>query len=110
FIAHLLPSQSISDLKILFLIGPGNNGGDGLIMGRHLQQAGAAASFYHWKERQLTVKGQDVGETEMVGRLEVLIQGADYIIDALLGIGRARSLPDDLRSLLARVQQERQQR
>ncbi|MBV9231818.1 MAG: NAD(P)H-hydrate epimerase, partial [Chloroflexi bacterium] len=110
FTAHLLPHHNINALEALFLIGPGNNGGDGLVMARHLEQQGAFVNLYHWKEQHLTVRGQDVSEAETAPELESLIQSADYIIDALLGTGRSRPLSDDMRSLIKRVQQEREKR
>ncbi len=107
FLAHLPPQQSIQQLRILFLIGPGNNGGDGLVVARHLAEAGSSIVLYHWKERQLTVQGRDIDEVETASLLEEAIQQADYVIDALLGTGTSRPLNDDLRTLLGRVNQER---
>ncbi len=110
FEAHLLPHLSMNDLKVLFLIGPGNNGGDGLVMAQHLSAAGALVSLYYWKQKRLIVQGEERLKTEAAGTLEDLIKSADYIIDALLGTGHSRPLSDDMRALLARVQQERAQR
>ena len=110
FAAHLLPHHSINGLEVLFLIGPGNNGGDGLIMAQHLEQSGAFVSLYRWKERRLTIQGSAVPEQETAAELESLIQTSTYIIDALLGTGRSRPLPEDMRVLLRRVQQEREKR
>jgi NAD(P)H-hydrate epimerase len=98
----------MNGLEVLFLIGPGNNGGDGLVMADHLVEAGAFVSLYRWKERRLTVRGQDISEAETVSELESVLQSADYIIDALLGTGHSRPLPDDMRALLRRVEQERE--
>lgn len=110
FEANLLPHHTMNGLEVVFLIGPGNNGGDGLVMARHLEQAGAFVSLYRWKEWRLTVRGQDVYAAETATELASVIQSADYVIDALLGTGRSRALPDDMRSLIARVQQERTKR
>src|SRR5579859_1418668 len=110
FEAHLLPHHSINGLEVLFLIGPGNNGGDGLIMAQHLEQSGAFVSLYRWKERRLTIQGSAVPEQETAAELESLVQTSTYIIDALLGTGRSRPLPEDMRVLLRRVQQERENR
>ncbi len=110
FEAHLLPHHSMNGLEVLFLIGPGNNGGDGLVMAQYLERAGAFVSLYRWKERRLTVRGKEVNEGQTANELEALIQSSDYIIDALLGIGHARPLSDDMRSLLTRVQQVRTKR
>jgi hydroxyethylthiazole kinase-like uncharacterized protein yjeF len=110
FEAHVLHPHTAIVPDILFLIGPGNNGGDGLVMAQHLAQAGATISLYYWKDRRLTIQGKDVPEREVKGRLETQIQSASYIIDALLGTGRSRPLPDDMRALLKRVAEERQRR
>ena len=110
FEQHLAPHQSMNDLEVLFLIGPGNNGGDGMVMARHLEQSGALIHHYHWKEHQLIANRQEIPSAEAEAGLAALIQSADYIIDALLGTGRSRPLPEDMRGLLACVRQEREQR
>ena len=110
FEAHLLPHYNMQDLKVLFLIGPGNNGGDGLVMAEHLAQHGALISLYHWKERRLIVRRHEMSEAETAKELELQIQGADYIVDALLGTGTSRPLVDDMRMLLQRVERERMER
>ncbi len=110
FEAHLLPHHSMNGLEVLLLIGPGNNGGDGLVMAYHLAKAGAFVSLYRWKERKLTVREQDISEVETVSELESVLQSADYVIDALLGTGHSRPLPDDMRDLLRRVERERERR
>lgn len=110
FEAHLTPRHLMSGLEVLFLIGPGNNGGDGLIMAEHLQQAGALINLFHWKEQKLTVHDLDISETETMAELEAVLQRADFVIDALLGTGHSRPLPDSMRALLQRVQREREQR
>ncbi len=110
FQAHLLPHHTMNDLEVLFLIGPGNNGGDGLIMAHHLAQAGALVSIYRWKERTLTVRGRWIAAAELETELTSQLESADYVIDALLGTGRSRPLPDDMRALLSRVEQEREKR
>ena len=110
FEQHLLPQQSIHKLNVLFLIGPGNNGGDGLVMAGQLADAGATISLYHWKERKLIINNEQVAEQAVKTTLETQIKEAAYIIDALLGTGRSRPMNDDMKTLLARVKQEREQR
>src|SRR6266704_2350431 len=103
-------ARPIDTLKFLLLIGPGNNGGDGLVVARHLQEWGGQVSLYRWKEQELTVQGRKVAVEDTSTRLEEIISQADVIVDALLGTGRSRPLPDSMRELLSRVQHEKERR
>ncbi len=107
---HINRPRSVPDLEFLILVGPGNNGGDGLVMGRYLEKWGGLVSLYRWKEQQLTNSGKDVPEIDTHEKLEEAIQRASYVLDALLGTGVSRPLPESMRSLLGRVRQEREKR
>lgn len=107
---YIRPRGSVSGSAFLLLIGPGNNGGDGLVMARSLESLGAQITLYRWKEQRLSRGGEEVAERQTGAGLEQAIQQADYILDALLGTGRSRPLPDDMRTLLKRVGAERAQR
>lgn len=109
-LAHFIRTETqvpVSEQEFLLLIGPGNNGGDGLVIARYLEQWGGKVSLYHWKEQRLTKQGATVPPEQTATRLEQSIQSAHYILDALLGTGRARPLPDDMRTLLQRIRTER---
>ncbi len=109
---YIRKSQVIDELEVLVLVGPGNNGGDGLVIARYLQEWGARVSLYHWKEQRLIIlaSSREVAADDPASELESAITRADYILDALLGTGRSRPLPESMRALLGRVKQERQQR
>ncbi len=110
-LSHTIRRQrSVNEVECLILVGPGNNGGDGLVMGRYLKKWGAQVSVYRWKEQRLTIADQDVPAQETAARLEEVFSRAAFIIDALLGTGRARPLPESMRSLLARARAERARR
>src|SRR5947209_14269194 len=109
-VQNIRRTRSVSELEFLLLVGPGNNGGDGLVMGRYLEKWGALVSIYRWKEQRLTVHGQDIPEVDTPAKLEETISRAKYILVALLGTGLSRPLPDSMRTLLGRVRQEREKR
>ncbi len=88
--------------RIVVLIGPGNNGGDGIVAARHLHDWGAEVIAYLPRKRRDETMLEELTEREItIGRgeedegfagLEMLLTGADMIIDALLGIGQERPL------------------
>ena len=98
--------------RIWVACGPGNNGGDGLVAARHLQQAAPAG----WREVVVTHDAdvQRLPPDAAWALREAVAAGVtiqptppdapDLIIDALLGIG-ARALGDD--ALAERVRQVR---
>ncbi|MDD3827866.1 MAG: NAD(P)H-hydrate dehydratase [Anaerolineae bacterium] len=102
------------DRRVVVLVGPGNNGGDGLVAAHYLAQVGARVTCYLWKRE---AAGDDNLERVQAGGLPVvwaeddgdhealrgLLQGADVVVDALLGVGVSLPLRDNLRSLLETV-------
>lgn len=84
--------------RIALLIGPGNNGGDGMVCGLHLAQDNdqAQVRFYCLKERadDFTEIAREAGlfiakaEDDHDGRvLRNMVASSDLVIDALFGIG-----------------------
>jgi len=107
----------VQDRHVLILVGPGNNGGDGLVAGRYLHDAGARVTFYIWKrnvqedanlrlvqERSIPVLWQ--AEDEALQRLRRLIREADVILDALLGTGVSRPIGDSLQGILLTLKEQ----
>ena len=91
---------SLEDRRIAVLVGPGNNGGDGLVAARHLHEWGAQVRVYALREREdpqwtqtleLGVPCGTVAEDENFEALEGLLAGAEAIVDALLGTGSSRA-------------------
>lgn len=103
--------------EILVLVGPGNNGGDGLVAARHLHDSGAKVSLYLWKrkiredevfaltqERDIPcLRARD--DPDFAG-LRHLLSKAQLIIDALLGTGGgSRPITGTLKGLLDTVRE-----
>jgi NAD(P)H-hydrate epimerase len=91
--------------RIVVLVGPGKNGGDGMVAARHLAQWGAQVVAYVPRARRETERDEEaatVGVTIMQSdedpgavMLEDALRSADLVIDALLGIGRKRPIDPD---------------
>ena len=106
----------ISNLKSAILIGPGNNGGDGLVAARALREAGAQVSCYLFRDRPddpLLTAVRDRGcsiviasDDDQFHELRRLTHDADVIVDALLGTGTARPIEGDLAKILEIVKDE----
>jgi len=91
--------------RILVLVGPGNNGGDGIVAARHLLDWGADVMLYLPRERRDMSLIEDLAPREFVlvtadldpdmERLTSAADTADLVIDAMLGIGQKRPLEPD---------------
>jgi NAD(P)H-hydrate epimerase len=103
---------------VLVLVGPGNNGGDGLVCARHLQQAGLSVYAYLWKRRDGPDEdeGQHLARVRALGaptahadndpgfdRLRSWLGQATVVVDALLGTGANRPISGQLADLLTCV-------
>lgn len=94
---------NIKQQRILILIGPGNNGGDGLVTARHLHDWGAKVSLYLPGQRPPNdhnlelvqnrgITSIDAKQDKNLSKLEEVLSSADAVIDALFGTGKSRPL------------------
>lgn len=103
--------------SVLVLVGPGNNGGDGLVCARYLRQAGATVRVYLWKRRtdpaddyeghyqkllalDVPTAHADVDENFAILRTWLETMPDAIVVDALLGTGTNRSIAGQLATLL----------
>lgn len=110
-------AQAIGELglaegsNILILIGPGNNGGDGLVAARALYEMGASVICYIWKRdtegdanyQRVVELGIEVirqSDDEELARFRTLLDDTQVVVDALLGTGASGALRGDLARLL----------
>ncbi len=108
---------SVAAQEILVLVGPGNNGGDGLVAARHLHNWGAMVHIYLCTQRTdsnytitqergipSTLASEDRGLTD----LNEALSSCDVVIDALFGTGRHRPLEGIYKEVLTLVGQAKE--
>lgn len=100
---------------VLVLVGPGKNGGDGLVAARYLVEGGVSVTAYAWRhaaDDPVYIAAHKAGvpmlgaEDDLDGQALVDALGeTDILVDALLGIGVTRPLEGDLARLMTRVRE-----
>ncbi|MBI2328207.1 MAG: NAD(P)H-hydrate dehydratase [Chloroflexi bacterium] len=109
----------IDQQRILILVGPGNNGGDGLVAARYLHDWGAEVSLYLFGQRpagdpnlelvrQRGLPCVEAARDENLGGLDDRLSSASVVIDALFGTGKSRPLGEIFVRVLGRVSQARE--
>ena len=88
------------------LVGPGNNGSDGLVAAEELRHAHRQVHIYTYRREVgeafdgIVTRSEDDGDRSELRRL---IERAGLVIDALLGTGKSRPMSEDLASIVAEV-------
>lgn len=101
--------------RAVILAGPGNNGGDGLVAGRHLVEAGMQVGVYVVRDRPredphlttLMDRGVFLARAEDDQRHRVLanlVGACDVLVDAVLGTGFRLPLKPEVAATLAATQ------
>ncbi|HEU5015241.1 MAG TPA: NAD(P)H-hydrate dehydratase [Roseiflexaceae bacterium] len=100
---------------VLVLVGPGNNGGDGLVVARHLHDAGAQVMLYLWRRRERPddtnrqrchergIPEYQAADDADQRALKKLLGQSALIVDALLGMGVNRPVTDELAAMVDMV-------
>ena len=111
----IMQRHDVDGRQVLILVGPGNNGGDGLVAGRYLAEAGASVAFYLFKPRDAQ-QDANMARVEQMG-LEVVLADydqryrvlhhrlriTDVVVDALLGTGVSRPITGPLAVLMEQI-------
>ena len=97
----------------LVLVGPGHNGGDGLVVARELHLAGIRTTLWSPFERHRPLTEAHLRHALWLGLPKrdtpPQANGEELWIDALLGVGQQRRPGEALEALLAERQQQRPQ-
>ena len=126
--------RTVAGSRVLVLVGPGNNGGDGLVMARHLQRWGASVTAYLMLPRPEPDTKLDLALERGVhlihghrhghrhghggrgsrapdlGALASALESSHMVVDAVLGTGRARRLEGVVRDTMLHLTSARAQR
>jgi len=114
--ALAIKARAPESARVLVLVGPGNNGGDGLVAARYLHEWHHKVTVYIWKRseendpnlarvRELGMPLIWASQDDGLQRLAALARECDLVVDALLGTGATGALRGDLRDLLACLHQ-----
>ena len=93
--------------KIVFLCGPGNNGGDGFVAARLLAERGYETKLGLLGRRQGLRGDAALAAAEFAGEVfpapGVDLSGADCVVDAIFGAGLARDVEGEARAIVERI-------
>ena len=109
---------SVAGSRVVVLVGPGNNGADGLVAARHLRRWGAEVTAclptrrpeFDPKldlARNYGVSVMDLADGTHMDQLDALLVRSHLVIDSVLGTGRSRPLQGVVREALLRVGEAR---
>ena len=104
----------IAGLKVLILVGPGNNGSDGLVIARHLKRWGADATVYLTSKRPyidsklISARQYGVSIISYVDdpdflKLYSLLKDCRIVVDSILGTGVSRPLEGRLKDIILAI-------
>lgn len=101
--------ERYSRRRAVVLCGPGNNGGDGFVVARHLRAAGWTVAVF-----LLGARAALTGDAAEMARrwngpihpvTETALQGAELVVDALFGSGLSRDITGPAAALIAAAHQ-----
>jgi len=113
--------EGVEKKRVLVLVGPGNNGGDGLVAARHLHDWGAQVQVYVFARRaegdsnfdevlKRKVPWIHLKDDDDLSHMREMLSQAEIVVDALLGTGKVRPIEGPLADVLRALKEERQER
>lgn len=106
--------KRVNTSPVVILVGPGNNGGDGLVTARHLHAWGSYVLVYLCKNRKsddpsltsIRKRGIPIvnaSDDHGLVRLKKALIVARLVVDAVLGTGSSRTITGKLREILTEL-------
>jgi len=102
--------HTISTQKILVICGPGNNGGDGILIAKHLHEKQKNVSLYApigIAKTDDSKKALTLLNNSSLIKQNVDINNFEIIIDSIFGIGLNRPITDELKNLFQDINRAR---
>jgi ADP-dependent NAD(P)H-hydrate dehydratase / NAD(P)H-hydrate epimerase len=115
-------SGNLQKQNILVLVGPGNNGGDGLVAARHLYDWGADRVKVYICGKRLendvhlvaikkrNIHYRDSANDASLSKLNEWLSESTVVLDAIFGTGKSRSLSGIYAQVLAGLNEAKKQR
>ncbi len=104
---------SVLGRRFLVLAGPGNNGGDGLVVARHLRDWGAKVTIFSPSPRAESDANlqlchhREIDVLKSGASLDSLLPLTEVVIDAFFGTGSSRPLDGAFKQALMKVKEAR---
>ncbi len=110
-ITHWLLNQpGLIDSGVLVLVGPGHNGGDGLVVARELHHLGVEVFIWSPFKKQKPLTASHLAYAKWIGVNQVKgcpnPDGKELWVEAFFGIGQSRPLPDSIQELFKQREQK----
>jgi ADP-dependent NAD(P)H-hydrate dehydratase / NAD(P)H-hydrate epimerase len=115
-IADRIDLESDEPGNATVLVGPGNNGGDGLTIAALLMTRGWKVNIWRWNRPELgdlPVSQEDLDSFEWVDDLGLVrdaLAHSDVVVDAVFGAGSRSELPEDVCDVFDAVRSVRSER
>jgi ADP-dependent NAD(P)H-hydrate dehydratase / NAD(P)H-hydrate epimerase len=115
-IAELIDLEFEDSGHVLILAGPGNNGGDGIVIGARLLALGWAVSIWLFSRTGIEntpVTEADVDQVNWITdkrTFDDALADTDLVVDAVFGSSGRAELPDDVANRFAELENERTHR
>lgn len=103
-------ADSLAGKSVLVLVGPGDNGGDGLVIARHLALAGASVTVVLSRPRDSDPLRDSAAKAgaRIAGFADGIARGcaasSDIVVDCLLGIGSSPPLRGEIERILRDIE------
>lgn len=113
----ILSSNNFNTQQVMILCGPGNNGGDGLVTGRHLLSSGIKTDIFCpqnsksslIQKQKEKLKNHTLYSIEDLEEIKKISKQSTLIVDALFGIGLSKNIKGAYLKIIEWINQSKKQ-